>query len=362
MSRTGYIYDETMCLHQNTFESHPECPERIKGIMSEIKLNALDKLMVHVPSRQATDDELLKAHECNYLQELETIMKMDELSISKESMKYNSLYLNKDSLMAGKLSAGSVINLVNEVVTGKLDNGIAVVRPPGHHAEYDVAMGFCLFNNVAVAAMNIMDRYPDLTRIAIVDWDVHHGNATQHMFYDDNRVLFISLHRYDNGEFYPGKPDAEPSRIGADEGKGKNVNIAWSSSTPYKIGDSEYVYAFDKVVIPVLREFKPQLILVSAGFDCARGDPLGGLSVTPVGFENMTYMLKSLQPDSKIVIVLEGGYNINAISRSMLACTRILLGAKPIPLQVDPTKVNKDALKSVSQTIKEISTYWECFN
>lgn len=142
--------------------------------------------------------------------------------------------------------------------------------------------------------------------------------------------------------------------------KGKNINIAWSTRYPENIGDKEYLYAFNKIIIPVLREFNPQLILVSAGFDCAIGDPLGNLSVTPIGFENMTNILKNIQ--TKIVLVLEGGYNIDIISRAVVACLRVLLGSKPIPFTFDINKVDKSAKIAVMQTFKEISPYWICLN
>jgi len=362
MLRTGYVYDERMCKHENEAEDHPECPDRIKGIMREIRLNSLDKLMVHVPSREATIQELSKTHKDSYINNLIEIMKLDQTKLFSEEKKFNSIYFNKHSLDAAKLAAGSIIDLVDKVVSDELSNGVAIIRPPGHHAEHNCAMGFCLFNNVAVVANVMMEKYTGLNRIAIIDWDVHHGNATQHMFYDDDRVLYISLHRHDNGKFYPGGNDGSPSMVGTGKGKGKNINIAWSTNTPENIGDKEYIYAFHKIIIPVLKEYDPQLILVSAGFDCALGDPLGNLSVTPVGFEHMTAILKDLQSNGKIVIALEGGYNISAISRSMTACTRILLGAKPVPIYIDANKINKDCTRSINETIKEITPYWKCFD
>lgn len=350
---TGYVYDERMCLHKDETIDHPECPERIIKIMNELQKNSLDKKMIHVASREVSDEEILKVHGVQYLNELKKLMNLDKNSLTDLGEIYNSVYLNTNTMLAARLSAGSVVELVNKVVKDELSNGAAIVRPPGHHAEADYAMGFCIFNNVAIVAQNILDKNTDIKRIAIIDWDVHHGNATQNMFYDDDRVLYISLHRYDNGNFYPGK-SGSPSKMGNGKGIGKNINIAWSTHYPNEIGDKEYIYAFNKIIVPVLKQYQPQLILVSAGFDCALGDPLGKLSVTEIGFENMTFLLKNIQ--SKIVLVLEGGYNIPMISKSMVACIKILLGKRPDPLDLE--NVQNDAINAIDTTLGMINKYW----
>lgn len=160
MFKTGYVYDERMCYHQNENDpEHPESPERITEIMKEIQMNSLDKVMTYIPSRQASYEEILKVHHEDYLNYLHNIMEFDKIDLIDEAENFNSIYFNKYSLQAAKLSAGSVIDLVDKVVTGELDNGLAIVRPPGHHAEYNYAMGFCLFNNVAIAAKVMIDKY-----------------------------------------------------------------------------------------------------------------------------------------------------------------------------------------------------------
>ena len=179
--------------------------------------------------------------------------------------------------MAAALSAGSVIEVVQRVARGELTNAVANVRPPGHHAERATAMGFCFFNNVAVAA-KMAQRNPQIRKVLILDWDIHHGNATENQFLDDPNVLYISLHRYEGGQFYPGT--GAPTVVGEGRGAGRNINIGWPHGG---VGDVEYLAAFWHVIMPIATSFAPDLVLVSAGFDSALGDPLGGCCVSPAG-------------------------------------------------------------------------------
>ena len=192
--------------------------------------------------------------------------------------------------------------------------------PPGHHACMDKAGGFCFFNNVAVAA-RMAQRELGVARVAIVDWDVHHGNGTQDVFRDDPDVLFISLHRHNNGAFFPGT--GHPERIGRGKGVGSCVNIAWNTAG---VGDDGYRAAFASVVLPVLRDFNPGLVLVSAGFDAVAGDPLGGMKVSPPMFGWMTSQLCAVGT-GRVVLALEGGYNVPAIARCAVSCIDALLTA-----------------------------------
>ena len=196
------------------------------------------------------------------------------------------------------------------------------MRPPGHHAEPDVIMGFCFFNYVAAAAALLKDEC-GLDRILVVDWDVHHGNGTQRMFYSDPSVLLVSLHRYEDGAFYPGTGSMH--ECGAGPGLGYNVNIPWPHGG---VGDGAYLAAFERIVMPIARAFKPQAVLVSAGFDAAAGDPLGGCCVSPHGYACMTNMLRGLA-GGRLVVALEGGYNLRSIATSMEAVLRVLLGEAP---------------------------------
>jgi len=213
-----------------------------------------------------------------------------------------------------------------------------------------------MFNNVAVAAKTMINKH-ELQRIVILDWDVHHGNATQHMFENDPEVLYISIHRYDNGNFYPGSKNANPYFIGNCKGIGKNVNIAWNTNNFDNIGDTEYIYAFEELIEPMLLEYDPQLVIVSAGFDCGKGDPLGGLNVTPAGFNYLTAKLMNFA-NGKLVVALEGGYNLTTISNSMVACLKALLNEPLLPIELNKT-VAFSAINSVNETKKAHQSYWK---
>ncbi|XWV24498.1 hypothetical protein QJ856_gp0056 [Tupanvirus deep ocean] len=352
MKMTAIVYDERMCLHED--EGHPEQPDRIKAIFRTIQGSGkLDKCKM-IPIRNATYDEILSVHTANHLSTMKSISGLDGASLMCLERIYNSVYLNKHSYDCALLSAGGVIELCNEVVSGNSDNGIAIVRPPGHHAESNEAMGFCLFNNVAIAAKTMIEKH-GLQKIVIFDWDIHHGNATQHMFEDDPRVLYISIHRYDKGRFYPGSKDADPCIIGKGNGIGKNVNIGWNTAGVHSMGDTEYIYAYENLIKPMLEEYNPELIIVSAGFDCAQGDPLGGMNVTPCGFNYLTSQLMNFA-NGKIVVALEGGYNLNSISTSMLACLMALLKEAPLPLKLG--NVSEIAVDAINTTKYKHKPYW----
>ncbi|KAI0015622.1 hypothetical protein F4780DRAFT_64096 [Xylariomycetidae sp. FL0641] len=225
-------------------------------------------------------------------------------------------------------------------------------------------MGFCLFNNVPIAAKTCQLEYPDTCRkVLILDWDVHHGNGTQNMFYDDPNILYISLHvyTYNTGDlFYPGKPDnpmipdGDLDKVGDAPGKGKNVNIPWASQG---MGDGEYLAAFQKIVMPIANEFNPDLVIISAGFDAADGDELGGCFVTPDCYAHMTHMLMSLA-GGKVAVCLEGGYNLQAISKSALAVARTLMGEPPPQMEMPP--IAKSAVRVLARVQAAQAPYWEC--
>uniref|UniRef100_A0A3B4ZG69 Histone deacetylase 6 n=1 Tax=Stegastes partitus TaxID=144197 RepID=A0A3B4ZG69_9TELE len=182
--------------------------------------------------------------------------------------------------------------------------------------------------------------------VLILDWDVHHGNGTQHMFEDDDSVLYISLHRYDDAMFFPSSEDAATNRVGVAKGVGFNVNVAWSGG---RMGDSDYLAAFHHVVMPIAVEFNPGLVLVSAGFDAARGDPLGGYHVTPEGYAHLTHMLMSLA-GGRVLLILEGGYNLSSISDSMTLCTSVLLGDPPPALARPLPPPHHSAVATINET------------
>ncbi|TCD63038.1 Histone deacetylase hda1 [Steccherinum ochraceum] len=235
-----------------------------------------------------------------------------------------SLYVHQKTPLSARLSCGGVIEATLAVARGQYRKTLAIVRPPGHHAEPDEHMGFCFFNNVSVATRVVQQLTP-VKKVLILDWDVHHGNGTQRAFNDDPSVLYISIHRYDGGDFYPNGPFGSMQSCGEGAGEGFSVNIPWPEKG---MGDADYIHAFQQIVMPIAVEFAPDLVIVSAGFDAADGDVLGECHVTPAGYAHMTHMLSSLA-GGKMVVALEGGYNLDAISNSCLAVAKILVGEAP---------------------------------
>ncbi|KAF9585780.1 Histone deacetylase 5 [Lunasporangiospora selenospora] len=278
------------------------------------------------------------------------------------------------SSTAAKVAAGCLITLVDQVVTGRCKNGFAIIRPPGHHAEEDEAMGFCFFNNVGVAVNLTLTKYPlTVQKILIIDWDVHHGNGTQQIFYENPNVLYISLHRWDNGHFYPftGAPD----ECGEEAGEGKNVNLAWSSyGRGQAMGDVEYIAAFWYVLLPIARQFGPDLVIVSAGFDAADGHAsnIGGYTVSPQGFAILTRLVQTLA-GGRVILSLEGGYEFEPLANSATACLEELLPHSLLPATaptrafpyasfhgtLNSVKPNAMAVSSLHQVLKYQQKYWK---
>ncbi|KAI1803811.1 histone deacetylase [Daldinia bambusicola] len=383
---TGCCYDDRMKLHANAdfgpSPHHPEDPRRIEEIMKMFKKAGLvftgpesdlldilrenpTKYMWRIPARPATKSEVCTVHTPRHYDWVENLSQMSTRELRTLSHKLDqgraSLYVGGMSYEAALLAAGGCVETCKNVASGQVKNAFAIIRPPGHHAEYDVPMGFCLFNNVPIGARVCQNEYPDTCRkILILDWDVHHGNGVQNIFYEDPNVLYISLHVYENGNFYPGKPDndmipdGDIDKVGEGPGKGKNVNIGWPSQG---MGDGEYLAAFQKIVMPIAREFDPDMVIISAGFDAADGDELGGCFVTPPCYAHMTHMLMSLA-GGKVAVCLEGGYNLKAISNSALAVGRTLMGEPPPKMGVPP--LNKDAARLLARVQAVQAPYWEC--
>jgi acetoin utilization deacetylase AcuC-like enzyme len=221
-------------------------------------------------------------------------------------------YVGPHSFQAADMAVGCVLSVAQAVHTGAITNGIAVVRSPGHHAKKEASEGFCLLNNVAVAA-KVATTLWGMERVAILDWDIHHGNGTEDIFYDDPNVLVINMHRFDNRRFYPGT--GSPDRVEEGEGKCFNINIEWQSGGEGGLSDSDCLAAMRVIVLPIIEQFKPSLLCISAGFDAAMGDPLGQCRVTCAGYALMTQLLSS-SCNGRVVVVIEGGYNLTAVANS----------------------------------------------
>jgi len=294
-------------------EGHPERVERMQALLT-IAARA-DRLGVSVlpATRRATHNELARVHTAEH------IARIAQTAGHPESMLDPDTFTCPDSYDAALLAAGGGIDMVDRVVSGEFDNAFVAVRPPGHHAESFRAMGFCLFNNISVTAAHALAHH-GLERVMIIDWDVHHGNGTQEIFWNDRRVLFVSLHQY---PFYPGTGGFE--EIGGPDAVGMTVNIPMAAG----FGDEEWVAAFRRVVAPLADQFAPQLVLLSAGFDAHANDPLGGMRVTDAGFGVMAEEVLAIartHAGGKLVAVLEGGYNLAALAVGVETVLRSMTG------------------------------------
>ncbi|KAL8164265.1 UNVERIFIED_CONTAM: hypothetical protein K2H54_048358, partial [Gekko kuhli] len=352
--RTGLVYDEKMTQHYNMWDSqHPELPQRVSRIFERHGELRLTERCCRLPARLASEEELQMCHSPAYVEAVKSTATMKPRDLQRQGNQYNSIYICASSYECARLAAGSAFSAVEAVLSGKVLNAVAIVRPPGHHAESDTACGFCFFNSVALAARYAQRLAGRPMRVMILDWDVHHGNGTQHMFEDDPSVLYVSLHRYDNGTFFPTSEDADYDRVGSGPGEGFTVNVPWNCP---RMGDVEYLAAFHQIVMPISYEFNPELVLVSAGFDAARGDPLGGCLVTPECYAHMTHLLSGLA-GGKLALVLEGGYNLESISESMTMCTRSLLGDPP-PTLGRLKAPHPSALQSLARVVAVHRKYW----
>ncbi|RKF77633.1 Histone deacetylase clr3 [Golovinomyces cichoracearum] len=383
---TGCCYDDRMKLHVNADFSaeshHPEDPRRIAAIFQHFRDAGLvftgpdeelqkalktspTSFMYRIAARKATRAEICLVHTSAHYEWVQSINEMTSAQLRELSASFDagrkSLYVGNLTAEAALISAGAAIETCKSVVLGKVKNAFAVIRPPGHHAESNESMGFCIFNNVPMAASVCLKDYPELCRkVFILDWDVHHGNGIQNMFYEDPNVLYISIHVYQNGLFYPGQPeddtlpDGNIDKCGSGAGLGKNINIGWADQG---VGDGEYMAAFQRIVMPIAQEFNPDLVIVSAGFDAAAGDELGGCFVTPACYSHMTHMLMSLA-NGRLAVCLEGGYNLSAISRSALAVAKTLMGEPPERITIPP--LNKDAAYTLHNVRQIQAAHWDC--
>ncbi|MBA0824998.1 hypothetical protein Goarm_021626 [Gossypium armourianum] len=354
--RVGLIYDQRMCKHRTPYgDDHPEKPDRITVIWNKLELAGIPQRCVILNAKEAKDEYICAVHSKNHVNLIRNISSKEYSKRNRIASKLNSIYLNEGSSESAYLAAGSVIEVAEKVAKGELNSAFAIVRPPGHHAEYDEAMGFCLFNNIAIAASFLLDQRPELgiNKILIVDWDVHHGNGTQKTFWSDPRVLFFSVHRHEFGSFYPANFDGFYTMVGEGPGAGYNINVPWENG---RCGDADYLAVWDHVLVPVAKEFNPDIILVSAGFDAAVGDPLGGCRLTPHGY---SVLLKKLMDfaQGRIVLALEGGYNLDSLANSALACMEVLLEDKPISelSEAYPFESTWRVIQAVRQML---SAYW----
>ncbi|XP_039211784.1 histone deacetylase 5 isoform X1 [Crotalus tigris] len=377
---TGVVYDTFMLKHQCTCGNtnvHPEHAGRIQSIWSRLQETGLLTKCERIRGRKATLDEIQAVHSEHHTllygtsplnrqkldnkkllgplsQKMYAVLPCGGIGVDSDTV-WNEMH----SSSAVRMAVGCLLELAFKVASGELKNGYAVIRPPGHHAEESTAMGFCFFNSIAIAAKLLQQKLA-ISKILIVDWDIHHGNGTQQAFYSDPSVLYISLHRYDNGNFFPGS--GAPEEVGSGMGVGYNVNIAWTGGVDPPIGDVEYLTAFRTVVMPIAHEFSPDLVLVSAGFDAVEGhlSPLGGYSVTAKCFGHLTKQLMDLA-DGRVVLALEGGHDLTAICDASEACVSALLGLELEQLDqaLLQQKPNANAIATLENVIEIQSKHWD---
>ncbi len=302
MLRTGLVADSRYLQHE-TPPGHPERPDRLRVLLDMIEARER-KGLVRLDPRVAKREEIIRVHKPTHYDLVAETAGASHFAFDADT------YTSPGSFDAALLSAGGLLAIVEAIMAGDIDNGFGLVRPPGHHAEWNRAMGFCLFNNVAIAARLLLEEH-GIERILIVDWDVHHGNGTQRTFYTDPRVLYVSTHQY---PFYPGTGDV--GEVGSGDGLGFTVNIPLRAGG----GDREYIAAFRQIIAPICRQFDPRFVLVSAGFDAHMLDPLANMNVTDEGFASMARILLDVageHANGRFAAVLEGGYDLDALRRSV---------------------------------------------
>src|SRR5207249_8661366 len=314
MARTGFVYHPDYLKH-DMGAGHPESPDRLRSIVSRLEASgALDRL-VRIEPASVADEWITQVHDASYL----TTLKSRAPVIGRVSLDPDTS-MSAGSLPAAYLAAGGALAAADAIMARTVDNAFCALRPPGHHAEKDRAMGFCLFNNVAIAARYLQRRH-GVARVLIVDWDVHHGNGTQHTFDDDPSVLFFSTHQYPH---YPGTGGS--IERGKGKGEGLTINVPMSAGQ----GDEDYREVFEQLLVPAADSFKPDFVLISAGFDAHRDDPLASMGLTEEGYAALTGIVAGIARrhcKGRILSCLEGGYNLNALAASVERHVAALLDA-----------------------------------
>jgi acetoin utilization deacetylase AcuC-like enzyme/formylglycine-generating enzyme required for sulfatase activity len=310
--KTGFVYKDIYVQHQTT-PGHPERPARVVEIVENLIAKGLYSDLVYIEPTPPAIEWIKTVHEDEYIKRVESSCRDGTVYLDSPDVP-----VSRRSYEVALMAVGGVLNAVDAVMEGKVANAFCAVRPPGHHALKGRAMGFCIFNNVAIAARYIQQKY-GLTNILIVDWDVHHGNGTQAEFYDDPNVLYFSVHQY---PFYPG------SGAEAEKGAGEGLNYTINVPLPAGSGDSDYIKAFNEKLRPAALAFSPEFVLISAGFDAHKDDLLGQMAVTANGFAEMTKIVKEIARKcckGRLVAVLEGGYHLGGLAESVESHIRVLM-------------------------------------
>lgn len=336
---TGYVFDDIFTQH--TQPGHPENAGRLAAIMDYLANNNLLPHLTPVPAREARSKELTRCHHPRH------IRLVKETSQHGGGMLDPDTYTNRFSYQAAVQAAGGLVELTAAVLSGSLNNGFALVRPPGHHATYARAMGFCLFGNVAIAARAARLDY-NVNRVAIVDFDVHHGNGTQAILDEDPTVMFVSSHQY---PYYPGT--GALTDIGQGQARGTKINLPLAPHT----GDEGFKRLYEEVVFPLIRRFEPGLILVSAGFDAHWDDPLASIGLSLTGYHRLCSSLVELAAElcnGRIVFTLEGGYNLDVLAPGVGNVFRLLLGQPEVDDPLGPSPWPEPDVSELVTALKKI--------
>jgi acetoin utilization deacetylase AcuC-like enzyme len=343
-SHTGIIRHDIYKEHLAGY-SHVESPERLQVIYDMLDTAEMADKLMSISPRPATHEELAWVHTESHIQRVASTDGKSHASLDPDTQTTPLSY------QAAKMAVGGLFALIDKIFDGTIQNGFALVRPPGHHAESDRAMGFCLFNNVAFGALYAMNTY-SVKRVLIVDWDLHHGNATQNTFYGHPGVLYLSTHQFPH---YPGSGSL--TEVGRGEGKGFTVNVPlWPGH-----GDAEFYQIFNQILVPIAKTFKPEFIIVSAGFDTFVDDPLGGMRVTPKGYAALTRVMMDLAEthcSGKLAFTLEGGYHLAGLRESVKAVLKELAYGSVL------TKEDTDAFEQgnpspIVEEVKKVQRqYW----
>jgi len=311
-SKTAFVYHDLYLEHKTT-PGHPESPQRLTAILDRLKDSGLYEKLTKLTPQPASQKWLAKVHDADYIERARRACAEGD-----DYLDSGDVPISTKSYDAAVMAAGGVLTAVDAILAGRVANAFCAVRPPGHHALDDRAMGFCIFNNVALGTRYVQEQY-NLAKVLIVDWDVHHGNGTQAAFYEDPSVLYFSVHQY---PFYPGT--GAESETGRGKGLGTTVNVP----LPAGSDDSDFLDAFERKLRPAAVKFAPDFVFVSAGFDIHEDDTLGGMRVTTECFGKLTRLVKDIAEQfckGRLVSVLEGGYNLDALAASVETHIRVLM-------------------------------------
>lgn len=333
------LLTDDLFLKHDPGPGHPERAERLREIRRVLEQDPIDGVVWRTPT-PASRESIVRVHDDAYVSTIEGTRGLYARFDPDTGA-------SPDTVDAAFLAAGAGINAVHEVISGEHKRVFCLVRPPGHHAERDRAMGFCIFDNVAVAAAEALQQ-PGIDRVLIVDWDVHHGNGTQHIFYERSDVLVFNTLQWPH---YPGTGFL--TDLGKGAGEGYNINVPFPSGC----NDADYLAAFQEVLVPVAEQYKPNIVFISAGFDAHREDPLGGMRLSENGFASLCTIVLDIaekHADGRLVMFLEGGYDTSALARSVRSCVEVLVGKE---VQFTTDKPQRGAAL-LGQVKRNVAKYW----